>query len=148
MGKSFPQKPKATFFHKFLSKFLPYVFFPSVPADEGRAGRGRRGGQCRGWLWQGATDVVIEFASSSIKWRKLLASGIQLGGVACAFFICLSQCSIQFAPLPLPRPPPACPSYTTVRCLALFAAGPLFLTVCEMKVTCHGVAKKEREGNR
>lgn len=51
-------------------------------------------------------NVVIEFASSSIKWRKLLASGIELGSphvhfsyvyrTVALYFIVLSFISIPF----------------------------------------------------
>jgi len=43
------------------------IFFASFSGNRGREFPGVR------------SHVVIEFASSSIKWRKLLASGIELG---------------------------------------------------------------------
>lgn len=145
-AKVFHRSQRQRFSANFLASFC-LMFFPSLSLSASRRRRVGAG------VWQGATDVVIEFASSSIKWRKLLACGIELGGVACAFFICLSHCSIQvqFAPFNPNRHAhrPHVQATLQYRCLALFAAGPLFLTVCEMKVTCHGVAKKrEREMER
>lgn len=136
VGKSFPQKPKATFFRKFLSNFLPYVFFSHCC----RRRSSRKGaGRVRGEGWRGPTDVVIEFASSSIKWRKLLACGNELGAPHVHFSYVYRSVQYNF-PLSLCSltPPPSRAS-TTARCLALFARPePLFLTVCETKVTLGG----------
>lgn len=74
-----------TFFCKFLCKFFRRPNMSKFPGVR--------------------SHVVIEFASSSIKWRKLLASGIELGSPhvhfsyvyrTVAIYFLFSLCSIPF----------------------------------------------------
>lgn len=115
-------------------------FSPTAADEEGAAGRGQV--EWEGRDGEGPTDVVIEFASSSIKWRKLLACGNELGAPHVHFSYVYR--SVQYnLPLSLcPHTPPQSRASTTARCLALFARPePLFLTVCETKVTWEGESR-------